>query len=252
MISHSRFVRWFIIGCCCFILLPALAQAPAVPNINLSIGQGKDVGNISSSLQIILMLTVLSLAPAIIMLVTSFARIVIVLGFTRTALGTQAIPPNSVLIGLALFLTAFTMAPVWQTVNTNAVQPYLAHKIDYQSAVQQATLPIRDFMFRQTRETDLEAFVGMAKIKQPRTRADVPTFVLVPAFIIGELKTAFTMGFFIFIPFVIIDLVVATVLMSMGMMMMPPVLISLPCKIMLFVLIDGWSLIAHGLVMSFH
>lgn len=236
----------------CGSVLPALAQAPVMPNINVSIGQGKDVSNVSSSLQIILLMTVLSLAPAIIMLVTSFARIVIVLGFTRTALGTQAIPPNSILIGLALFLTAFTMAPVWQKVNSDALQPYMQHRIDYQSAVQHATLPIREFMFRQTRESDLEAFVSMSKVKRPRTRADVPTYVLVPAFIIGELKTAFTMGFFIFIPFVIIDLVVATVLMSMGMMMMPPVLISLPCKIMLFVLIDGWALIAQGLVTSFH
>lgn len=234
--------------------LPTVAQAPAapIPNINLSIGQGQGAGDVSTSLQIIFLLTVLSLAPAIIMLVTSFARIVIVLGFTRSALGTQAIPPNSVLIGLALFLTAFTMAPVWQDVNTRALQPYLEHKIDYQTAVQRASQPVRDFLFRQTRESDLGLFVGMAKIPRPRTRADVPTYVLVPAFIISELKTAFTMGFFIFIPFVIIDLVVATVLMSMGMMMMPPVMISLPCKIMLFVLINGWSLIASGLVTSFH
>jgi len=242
----------------CIVLLslavvPALAQAPGpVPSINLTIGQGKGTGDVSTSLQIIMLLTVLSLAPAIIMLVTSFARIVIVLGFTRVAMGTQAIPPNSVLIGLALFLTAFTMAPVWQNVNQNALQPYLQHKIDYNSAVQRASLPVRDFLFRQTRESDLEMFVGMSKMPRPRTRADVPTFVLVPAFIISELKTAFTMGFFIFIPFVIIDLVVATVLMSMGMMMMPPVMISLPCKIMLFVLINGWSLIASGLVSSFH
>jgi flagellar biosynthetic protein FliP len=234
----------------CGSVLPALAQAPVMPNINVSIGQGKDVSNVSSSLQIILLMTVLSLAPAIIMLVTSFARIVIVLGFTRTALGTQAIPPNSILIGLALFLTAFTMAPVWQKVNSDALQPYMQHRIDYQSAVQHATLPIREFMFRQTRESDLEAFVSMSKVKRPRTRADVPTYVLVPAFIIGELKTAFTMGFFIFIPFVIIDLVVATVLMSMGMMMMPPILVSLPCKILLFLLINGWSLIASSLVTS--
>ncbi|MHB0936630.1 MAG: flagellar type III secretion system pore protein FliP [Armatimonadota bacterium] len=251
MIARFRQLSLLLLSCT---VLPVMAQAPAgpIPNINLSIGQGKGTGDISSSLQIIFLLTILSLAPAIVMLVTSFARIIIVLGFTRSALGTQAIPPNSVLIGLAMFLTAFTMAPVWQDINTHALQPYIEHKIDYNTAVQRASLPVRDFLFRQTRESDLEMFVGMAKIPRPRTRADVPTYVLVPAFIISELKTAFTMGFFIFIPFVIIDLVVATVLMSMGMMMMPPVMISLPCKIMLFVLINGWSLIASGLVTSFH
>ena len=234
-------------------VLPALAQAPmAVPNVSLNIGNGNGPQDVSTSLQIIFLLTILSLAPAIIMLLTSFARIVIVLGFTRSALGTQAIPPNSVLIGLALFLTAFTMAPIWQQVNDNALQPYLQHRINHTTALQRASLPVRAFMFRQTRESDLRAFVSMAKMPRPRTQADVPTYVLVPAFIIGELKTAFTMGFLIFIPFVIIDLVVATVLMSMGMMMMPPVLVSLPCKIMLFVLIDGWALIAQGLVTSFH
>ena len=234
---------------------PVFAQgaAPAVPAINLSIGgQSKGPGDISTSLQIIFLLTVLSLAPAIVMLVTSFARIAIVLGFTRVALGTQAIPPNSVLIGLALFLTAFTMAPVWQQVNTQSLQPYMAKQIDSQAALAKAQLPLREFMFRQTPEGDVETFMNMAKLPQPMTRADVPTYVLVPAFIISELKTAFTMGFFIFIPFVIIDLVVATVLMSMGMMMMPPTMISLPCKIMLFVLIDGWALITQGLVASFH
>jgi flagellar biosynthetic protein FliP len=231
----------------------ALAQAPVtVPRIDLSIGQSKTPEDVSASLQIIFVLTVLSLAPSIIMLLTGFARIVIVLGFTRSALGTQQIPPNSILLGLALFLTAFTMAPVWQEVNTQALQPYLAHQISYETALERATLPVRAFMFKQTREADLELFVSMARMPRPNTRADIPTYVLVPAFIISELKTAFTMGFLIFIPFVVIDLVVATVLMSMGMMMMPPVLISLPCKIMLFVLINGWSLIAHSLVTSFH
>jgi len=242
---------WLVV--CSLLVIPVLAQAPVtVPNVSLNIGNAQGPQDVSTSLQIIFLLTVLSLAPAIIMLVTSFARIVIVLGFTRSALGTQAIPPNSVLIGLALFLTAFTMAPIWQQVNTAALQPYMDRQIDHTTAMQRATLPIRAFMFRQTRESDLEAFVNMAKMPRPRTQADIPTYVLVPAFIIGELKTAFTMGFLIFIPFVIIDLVVATVLMSMGMMMMPPVLVSLPCKIMLFVLIDGWALIAQGLVTSFH
>lgn len=227
-------------------------QMPAIPNFSINVGQGKGPDNLASSLQIILLLTILSLAPAIIMLLTSFARIVIVLGFTRTALGTQHIPPNSVMVGLAMFLTVFTMAPVWQQINTQCLQPYMAHQINYETAMQRASLPIRAFMFRQTRENDLALFVNLSKITRPQTQADVPTYVLIPAFITGELKTGFSMGFLIFIPFVIIDLVVATVLMSMGMMMMPPVLISLPCKIMLFVLIDGWALIAQGLVSSFH
>ncbi|OPZ88123.1 MAG: Flagellar biosynthetic protein FliP precursor [bacterium ADurb.Bin429] len=251
---HTRrtIIILILLGC---LFAPVAAQAPApvIPDISLNIGaSGGEVQDVSNSIQILFILTVLSLAPAIIMLATSFSRIVIVLGFTRHALGTQQIPPNSVLIGLALFLTAFTMAPVWKAVDTQAVQPYLAHRITYKDALTRAMYPIRDFMFRQTRESDLTLFVEMANIQQPRTQADIPSWVLVPAFVIGELRTAFTMGFLIFIPFVVIDLVVATILMSMGMMMMPPVLISLPCKIMLFVLIDGWALIAQSLVHSFH
>lgn len=233
--------------------LPLLAQAPeiAIPNIHLNIGQSRAPQDLSASLQIILLLTILSLAPAIIILLTSFTRTVIVLSFTRSALGTQQIPPNVVIIGLALFLTGFTMAPVWKQVDSQALQPYLAHKITYDVALERAMLPVRAFMFEQTRESDLALFVNLAKIPRPNTRADVPTYVLIPAFVIGELKTAFTMGFLIFIPFIIIDMVVATVLMSMGMMMMPPMLVSLPCKLMLFVLIDGWHLIAKSLVTSF-
>ncbi|HOS43653.1 MAG TPA: flagellar type III secretion system pore protein FliP, partial [Armatimonadota bacterium] len=216
---------------CLFAPVAAQAPTPAIPDISLTIGNsGGEVQDVSNSLQMLFILTVLSLAPAIIMLATSFSRIVIVLGFTRQALGAQQIPPNSVLIGLALFLTAFTMAPVWTAVDAQAVQPYLAHQLTYKDALTRAMYPIRDFMFRQTRESDLTLFVEMARIEQPRTRADIPSWVLVPAFVIGELRTAFTMGFLIFIPFVVIDLVVATILMSMGMMMMPPVLISLPCK----------------------
>jgi flagellar biosynthetic protein FliP len=170
----------------------------------------------------------------------------------RTALGTQQIPPNSVLVGLALFLTAFTWAPVWERVNTEALQPYLSKKVSYDVAFTRAMLPVRDFMFRQTRERDLALFVELSHMPRPRTRADVQTHVLVPAFLISEMKTAFTMGFLLFIPFVVIDLVVASILMSMGMMMMPPVLVSMPCKIMLFVLVDGWAMLAQTLVQSFH
>ena len=245
-------VRSLIMGS---LLLPAAcvwAQEGGIPSISLKVGSAAKAGDISSSLQIIFLLTILSLAPSIVMLLTSFSRIVIVLGFTRSAMGTQQIPPNSILIGLALFLTVFTMQPTFNKINTTALQPYLAHKVDFQTAQQRAMLPVRDFMFRQTREADLQLFVDMGRVKRPRFLSDVPTYVLVPAFIISELKTAFTMGFLIYIPFVIIDLVVATVLMSLGMMMMPPVMISLPCKLLLFTLIDGWSQIAHSLVASFH
>ena len=228
------------------------AEPLGVPKFSFGLDAAKSPQDVSMSLQILLMLTVLSLAPALVTMLTSFARIVIVLSFTRSALGAQQIPPNSVLIGLALFLTVFTMAPVWKKVDSQALQPYMAHKITYQVAIDKAAVPVRDFLFRQTRERDLALFVKMAKIDRPRNRADVPTYVLVPAFIIGELKTAFTMGFMIFIPFLVIDLVVATILMSMGMMMMPPALISLPCKIMLFVLVDGWHLIVQSLLTSFN
>jgi len=237
-----------------FVIAPGFAQVKsgAIPGVTLNIGAGQNGGDLNSSLQILILLTVLSLAPAIIALLTGFTRIVIVLGFTRSALGTQQVPPNSVLIGLALFLTAFTMAPVGRAIYTEAYQPYIAHRIGIEAAQQRAMAPLRAFMLRQTPESDLLLFVNIAKIPRPATLAEVPTYVLVPAFVVGELKIAFTMGFLIYIPFVIIDLVVAAALMSMGMMMMPPVLISLPCKIMLFVLIDGWSLVASSLVTSFH
>ncbi len=244
--------RVLLIGMLTFGGLQALsAQSAQVPDVSLHIGSGNGNGDLSTSLQIIFLLTILSLAPAIIMLLTSFSRIVIVLGFTRTALGTQQIPPNSVLIGLALFLTLFTMEPTFKAVNDTALQPFLAHQITFDTAQERALLPMRSFMFRQTREQDLLLFTELSNVQQRRVQADIPTFVLIPAFITSELKTAFMMGFLIFIPFVVIDLVVATVLMSMGMMMMPPVLISLPCKLMLFVLIDGWSLLAKSLVVSF-
>jgi flagellar biosynthesis protein FliP len=242
------FIFGVLLACCSAVC----AEPAAIPKLSLGVDASKSPEDVSSSLQILLMLTVLSLAPALVTMLTSFARIVIVLSFTRSAIGAQQIPPNSVLIGLALFLTMFTMAPVWKQVNTEALQPYLAKQITYQTAIDRASTPIRDFLFRQTRESDLKLFVDLSKGDQPQTRADVPTYVLVPAFIISELKTAFIMGFMIFIPFLVIDLVVATILMSMGMMMMPPMLISLPCKIMLFVLVDGWHLIVQNLITSFH
>jgi len=232
--------------------LPAGAEEIPLPKIMLGLGSSSSRQDISSSLQILFILTVLSLAPALVMMLTSFGRIVIVLSFTRHALGTQQIPPNSVLIGLALFLTFFTMAPVWQNVNTNALQPYMSNEISYKLAVERASVPVRDFMLRQTSESDLGLFVGMAKMQRPQGPQDIPTYVIVPAFVISELKTAFIMGFVIFVPFLVIDMVVSVTLMSMGMMMLPPIMISLPFKVLLFVMVNGWHLVAKALITSFH
>ncbi|RJE48757.1 MULTISPECIES: flagellar type III secretion system pore protein FliP [unclassified Dehalobacter] len=210
-----------------------------------------DVGQTGSAVQILLLVTVLSFAPAILVLMTSFTRIVVVLSFVRNALGTQTLPPTQVIIGLSLFLTFFVMMPTFNQINTNALQPYLQSQITKEEALDKAQQPLRTFMFKQTREKDLALFVNMAKIEQPKTYGDIPTYVLIPAFVISELKTAFQMGFAIFIPFIIIDMVVSSTLMSMGMMMLPPMMISLPFKILLFVLVDGWSLVVKSLVSSF-
>jgi len=225
--------------------------APAIPKISLGIDAARNPQDVSVSLQILILLTILSLAPALLIMVTSFTRIIIVLSFTRNALGTQQVPPNSVLIGLALFLTFFTMAPIFTKVNNDALQPYLKKRITMEVAVDRASVPIRDFMFRQVRDKDIELFVDLSKISRPKNENDVPTYVLVPAFLISELKTAFSIGFLIFIPFLIIDMVISVVLMSMGMMMLPPVMISLPFKMLLFVLVDGWHLIAQSIATSF-
>ena len=204
-----------------------------------------------TSLQVLLLLTVLSLAPAILMMMTSFTRIIIVLSFVRNALGTQQLPPNQVMVGLALFLTSFVMMPTFTEINTKAVQPYMNNQITQTQALAKAEEPLRTFMFRQTREKDLELFVGLSKMERPKTYHDVPTYVLIPAFVISELKTAFQMGFAIFIPFIVIDMIVSSTLMSIGMMMLPPMMISLPFKLLLFVLVDGWHLVVESLVTSF-
>jgi len=206
---------------------------------------------LSSALQLVMLLTVLSLAPAILIMLTSFTRIMVVLSFVRSALATQQMPPNQILIGLALFLTFFVMAPVLQEVNNNALQPFMAGEIDQQTAFRQGMDPLRSFMVEQTREKDLALFVRLSKMERPRNFSDIPNYVLIPAFIISELKTAFQIGFIIFIPFLVIDMVVASALMSMGMMMLPPMMISLPFKILLFILVDGWDLVIQSLVLSF-
>lgn len=206
----------------------------------------------SNTVQLLLLIGGVTLVPALLFTVTGFTRIIVVLGFIRTGLGTPTAPPNQVLVGIALFLTIFVMAPTFTAVNDTAIKPLTQHKISQAEAFQRGQEPIRSFMFKQTRTKDLALFVKLAKLDRPKTRADVPTYVLIPAFIISELKTAFQIGFLIFLPFLVIDLVVSSTLMSMGMVMLPPVFISLPFKILLFVLVDGWNLVTQSVVQSFH
>jgi flagellar biosynthesis protein FliP len=206
----------------------------------------------SNAVQLLLAIGALSLVPAALFTLTGFTRIIIVLGFIRTGLGTPTAPPNQVLVGIALFLTIFVMAPTFTAVKKEAIDPLAAKKISQKVALERGQEPLREFMFKQTRTKDLALFVKLAHLKRPRTRADVPTYALIPAFVISELKTAFQIGFLIFLPFLVIDLVVSSTLMSMGMIMLPPVFISLPFKILLFVLVDGWNLITQSLVQSFH
>lgn len=223
----------------------------------LHLGAGLDVAaalpvNSSNAVQILLLVGGLTLVPAILFTVTGFSRILIVLGFIRTAVGTTTAPPNQVLVGIALFLTIFVMAPTVGAIKKDAVEPLEANKISTTIAIVRAEEPLREFMFRQTRVQDIALFVSLAHAKDPRTRAEVPTEVLIPAFIVSELKTAFQIGFLIFLPFLLIDLIVSSVLMSMGMIMLPPTFISLPFKVLLFVLVDGWDLVIKALVQSFH
>ena len=235
-------------------LLPsnACAEPIQIPDINFQMqGSSDDPQGMSTAIQLVVLLTVLSLAPAILIMLTSFTRIVVVLSFVRSSLATQQMPPNQVLIGLALFLSFFVMAPTLQEVNSQAIQPYLQGEIDQEIAMEKGMEPLRDFMFNQTREKDLALFVKMSNLDRPQNFSDIPNYVLIPSFIISELKTAFQIGFVIFVPFLVIDMVVASALMSMGMMMLPPMMISLPFKILLFVLVDGWGLVIQSLIMSF-
>jgi flagellar biosynthesis protein FliP len=206
----------------------------------------------SNALEILLLIGGLSLLPAILFTVTGFARILIVLGFIRSAMGTQTTPPNQVLVGIALFLTLFVMSPTISAIKRDAWDPLNKHRISMTTALQRGQEPLREFMFKQTRTRDIALFETLAHAKRPRTRADVKTYVLIPAFIVSELKTAFQIGFLIFLPFLVIDLIISSTLMSMGMIMLPPVFISLPFKILLFVLVDGWDLVTRSLVASFH
>ncbi len=252
--------RWpRLAGALVAVLLVCGACAPAgdagsgvpVPRFNFSLEQSQAPEDVSSGIQILILLTILTLAPSLLIMLTSFTRTVIVLSLIRNAIGVPQLPPNQVLIGLSLFLTFFVMAPTWNRINETAIQPYVAGQIRQAEALDLAMVPIREFMLTQTREKDLALFINLAKIERPRTADEIPTYVIVPSFVISELKTAFQMGFLIFVPFLIIDIVVSSTLMSMGMMMLPPVMISLPFKLLLFVMVDGWHLIVRSLVQSF-
>jgi flagellar biosynthesis protein FliP len=244
------------LGLTLVLLIPAESVAAQpffqIPEMSLEIGSDNVEGEgLVASLQLLLMLTVLSLVPAFLVLMTSFTRIVIVLGFTRSALATQNTPPNQIVIGLAILLTIFIMQPVFSVIQEVAIEPLLEETIDQETAMAEAVVPLRDFMFHNTREKDLALFVNISGMDPPESREDIPLSVLVPAFVISELKTAFQMGFMIFVPFLIVDMVVASTLMSVGMFMLPPVMISLPFKILLFLLVDGWHLVVKAIVESF-
>lgn len=237
-----------------FVFTGTIYAEPQIPSIDQAldaISDNADNEGYVSAIQLLILFTILSLAPSILIMMTSFTRIIIVLSFLRNAIGTQQTPPNQVLIGIALFLTFFLMAPIATEINQEAIQPYLAGEVGQEEALDIAMTPIREFMFRQTKEKDIALFLRIAKIDNVNDINDIPTRVLVPSFIISELKTAFQIGFILFIPFLVIDMVVASTLMSMGMMMLPPVMISLPFKLLLFIMVDGWNLIIGQLVSSF-
>ncbi len=224
----------------------------SLPSIAMNLGKGDaKPAELVNVLRIVLLLTVLTLAPAILVMMTSFTRVVIVLSFLRQSLGAQQMPPNQVIVGLSLFLSLFIMAPTWTKIQNDALNPYMEEKIDQKTAFARAEAPMRDFMFGQARERDLELFLNMSKMPKPHTREEVPTYVLIPSFIVSELNTAFQMGFMLYLPFLVIDMVVSSILMAMGMMMLPPMTISLPFKLLLFVLVDGWGLVVGSIVKSF-
>ncbi len=222
-----------------------------IPKIAFDITEATKPKDVALSLQVLFLLSILTLAPSIIIMTTAFTRVVIVLDFVKRALSLQQMPPTQVIVGLSLFLTFFIMAPTFNEINDKALQPYLKGKINNEQFFNRGIAPLREFMFKQTREKDLALFVRLAKIEKPKTEKDVPTYCLIPAFMISELKLAFQIGIFLFLPFIVIDMIIASTLMAMGMIMLPPVMISLPFKIILFILVDGWNLLIYELVKSF-
>ncbi len=249
----KRSLAAVLILICLFGVAPSLHAQTSIPipKVTLGVDKATKPQDVAVTLQILFFMTILSLAPAILIMTTAFPRIIIALYFLKQALGTATMPPSQLLIGLALFLTFFVMAPTWSKVNETAFQPYMKNQISLDSAYSVGVKPIRAFMLRQTREKDLAMMVHLANLDRPQTPDDVPTYVIVPAFAISEMRIGFEIGFLIFIPFIMIDMIVASVLMSMGMMMLPPMMISLPMKILLFVLVDGWYLLVGSLVQSF-
>ncbi|MBZ0198932.1 MAG: flagellar type III secretion system pore protein FliP [Ignavibacteriaceae bacterium] len=251
--------KYWIIGLILFAVLIltdlTLGQQPSTklpfPKIGIDVGTADSPGDISVTLQILLLMTVLSLAPSIMIMTTSYLRIIIVFHFLKTALGTQSMPPSQLLAGVALFITFFVMAPTWSKVNDDALKPLMDGNISVDSAYSKGIEPIRQFMFKNVRDEDLELFLGLATLEKPNNRQEVPTFILVPSFALSEMRAGFIIGFFLFIPFLMVDMIVSSILMSMGMMMLPPMLVSLPFKILLFILVDGWNLIVGSLVRSF-
>ncbi|TCO79934.1 flagellar type III secretion system pore protein FliP [Marinisporobacter balticus] len=247
---------YWIIGIMIFIIGFSFSVSCAepkmpIPKISIGLDEANNPKEVANSLEILFLMTVLALAPSILIMMTCFTRIIIVLSFIRKAIATQTTPPNQVLIGLALFLTFFIMAPIGSEINEKAIQPYLNEQISAEVAIENGMAPLRKFMFNQTREKDLALFIDISGSEVPKELKDIPTKALIPAFIISELKTGFQIGYVLFIPFVIVDMVVASTLMSMGMMMLPPVMISMPFKILLFILVDGWNLIIKSLIMGF-
>lgn len=241
----TMLVAVFLVG------LVSQADAQSLPTVSVQIGQASAPTELSTTLQLVLLLTVMSLAPSVLIMASSFLRIIIVLSFLRQAMGTPQMPPSQLLAGLALILTCFIMAPVADTAYSKGVKPYMEKQITGEQAYTEIAAPFRKFMLAQTREQDLALFVDLAKLPQPNTSDDIPLHILVPGFVISELRTGFQIAFVIFIPFLVIDMVVASVLMSMGMMMLPPIVVSLPFKLLLFVLVDGWYLLVKSLVESF-
>jgi len=251
--NHSPYRSFYIpLIILALLLLPHTALSLTLPTISLGVKDATTPQEVSTALQVIFVLTILSMAPAILLMTTAFTRIVIVLGFVRQAMGTQNMPPNQVIIGLAMFLTFFVMSPVFNTINTTALQPYVQKKITQKQALDKATEAMRGFMFSQVQENELQLLINITKKEQPADRNDISTTILIPAFMLSELKLAFQMGFMIYVPFLVIDMLVASVLMSMGMMMLPPIIISLPFKLLLFVLVDGWHLVVGSLMKSFN
>lgn len=248
---HRSFHR--IALCILFVsqlVTPVVAQV--LPKLTIGLAEAEKPGDVAVALQVLFLVTILALAPSILVMGTSFVRIVIVLSFLRRAIGTQTMPPDQIMVGLALFLTMFIMTPVFTQINDDALQPYLKEEIKFEEAIKTAGVPVRNFMLRQVSENDVALFVKISKMPPPRNVDDLPFTVIIPAFITSELKMAFVIGFILFIPFLVIDMIVASVLLSMGMMMLPPILISMPFKIILFVLVDGWHLIVRQLVTSFN